>query len=197
MTILTGIPLNPNDPPKRVTGGNSSSDEMAHLWLQVLPRARASTEANDPRRVLQEALARHNVEKNPADFEAHYNLAAMLRARGELAKAAEAVPGWLWSCGRRCDSPNNAFAAATAGQPQGIRKLTIGYLEAAALFTAETILTRTTTSGDGAGDAGGLRGAWSSFSRGGADSIPRTPTRKQIWEARWPKPKLEGKRERT
>jgi hypothetical protein len=24
-------PLNPNDPPKRVTAGNSSSDEMAHL----------------------------------------------------------------------------------------------------------------------------------------------------------------------
>ena len=81
-----GNPLNPNDPPKRVIGGNSSSDEMAHLWLQVLPRA-ASGEANDPRRVLQEALARHNVEKNPADFEAHYNLAAMLQARGELSEA--------------------------------------------------------------------------------------------------------------
>src|SRR6202048_1511120 len=32
-----GNPLNPNDPPKRVTGGNSSSDEMAHTWAPVLP----------------------------------------------------------------------------------------------------------------------------------------------------------------
>ena len=32
--------------------------------------------------VLQEAMARHNVEKNPADFEPHYNLAAMLEAGG-------------------------------------------------------------------------------------------------------------------
>jgi tetratricopeptide (TPR) repeat protein len=78
--------LNPNDPPTRVTAGNSSSDEMAHLWLQLLPRA-VPNEANDPRRLLQEAISRHNVEKNPADFEAHYNLAAMLQARGELSEA--------------------------------------------------------------------------------------------------------------
>ena len=31
---------NPNIPPKRVVGGNRSSDEMAHLWLQVLPRSK-------------------------------------------------------------------------------------------------------------------------------------------------------------
>ena len=30
---------NPNQPPKRVRGGNEATDEMAHLWLQVLPRA--------------------------------------------------------------------------------------------------------------------------------------------------------------
>ncbi len=30
-------PLNPNHPPARVKGGNRSSDEMCHLWLQVLP----------------------------------------------------------------------------------------------------------------------------------------------------------------
>ena len=39
--------------------------------------------------VLQEALARHNVEKNPGDFEAHYNLAAMLQAKGQLDAAIE------------------------------------------------------------------------------------------------------------
>jgi tetratricopeptide (TPR) repeat protein/mono/diheme cytochrome c family protein len=122
-----GNPLNPNDPPKRVTGGNSSSDEMAHLWLQVLPRA-ASSEANDPRRVLQEALARHNVEKNPADFEAHYNLAAMLQARGELAEAMKHY-GLALKLRPEDATVNNAFAAANmaAGHPEAA----IRYLEAA------------------------------------------------------------------
>jgi Flp pilus assembly protein TadD len=75
---------NPSHPPVRVKGGNRSSDEMAHLWLQVLPR---QADATDPRMPLQEALARHNVEKNPNDFEAHYNLGAMLQARGQLKEA--------------------------------------------------------------------------------------------------------------
>jgi len=102
--------LNPNDPPKRVIRGNRSTDEMAHLWLQVLPR-NAPGETGDPRRVLQEAIARHNVEKNPADFEAHYNLAAMLQARGELADAMEQYEQALRI---RPEDPtvNNAFAAA-------------------------------------------------------------------------------------
>lgn len=77
---------NPNIPPKRVVGGNRSSDEMAHLWLQVLPRSQPAG-GIDARRILQEAMARHNVEKNPADFEGHYNLGAMLQARGESVEA--------------------------------------------------------------------------------------------------------------
>jgi tetratricopeptide (TPR) repeat protein len=77
--------LNPNDPPQRIVGGNSSKDEMAHLWLQVLPEG--GRDSGDPRRVLQEAIAKHNVEKNPEDFEAHYNLGAMLQVRGELGEA--------------------------------------------------------------------------------------------------------------
>ena len=79
---------NPSDPPRRVVAGNRSSDEMAHLWLQVLPYALPGA-ARDPRMLLQEAMARHNVNKNPADFEAHYNLAAMLLARGAQGKAIE------------------------------------------------------------------------------------------------------------
>ena len=71
---------NPNHPPKRVKGGNRSSDEMAHLWLQVLPKSLPDSN-RDPRMVLQEALARHHVERDPADFEAHYNLGAMLQER--------------------------------------------------------------------------------------------------------------------
>lgn len=79
-------PMNPNHPPVRVTGGNRSTDEMCHLWLQVLP-VNFDAAKGDPRMALQEALARHNVEKNPGDFEAHYNLAAMLQAKNNLEAA--------------------------------------------------------------------------------------------------------------
>jgi len=77
---------NPNNPPQRVRAGNRASDEMAHLWLQVLPRTERPQQV-DPRMLLQEALARHNLKKDPADFEAHYNLAAMLQAKGNLPDA--------------------------------------------------------------------------------------------------------------
>jgi tetratricopeptide (TPR) repeat protein len=123
-------PLNPNDPPKRVTAGNSSNDEMAHLWLQVLPRAAASG-ANDPRRALQEAMARHNVEKNPADFEAHYNLAAMLQARGKLANAMKQYELALQL--RPEDATvNNAIAGVNmaAGHPDAAIKYLIAALHA-------------------------------------------------------------------
>ena len=81
-------PANPNSPPQRVVAGNRATDEMAHLWLQVLPKSRPA-ETQDPRRVLQEAIARHHVENNPDDFEAHYNLAAMLQVRGEFPQSIE------------------------------------------------------------------------------------------------------------
>lgn len=79
-------PMNPNHPPVEVKGGNRSTDEMCHLWLQVLP-VNFDPAKGDPRMELQEALARHNVEKNPGDFEAHYNLGAMLQAKGKLEAA--------------------------------------------------------------------------------------------------------------
>ncbi len=79
---------NPNNPPQRVRAGNRAVDEMAHLWLQVLPAASAG-DARDPRMTLQEALARHHIENNPGDFAAHYNLAAMLQLRGATQEAVE------------------------------------------------------------------------------------------------------------
>ncbi len=72
-------PRNPNHPPKRVVGGNQATDEMGHLWLQVLPKGGEA----DPRAVLQEALMRHRLDKYPADFSAHFNLGALLLARDQ------------------------------------------------------------------------------------------------------------------
>jgi Tfp pilus assembly protein PilF len=77
---------NPNDPPQRVKAGNRASDEMSHLWLQILPTTSNETEG-DPRRVLMEALARRTLENDPSDFAAHYNLAAMLQGRQQLSEA--------------------------------------------------------------------------------------------------------------
>jgi Flp pilus assembly protein TadD len=74
---------NPNQPPKRVVAGNRAVDEMAHLWLQVLPRE-SSDAGTDPRVAIQEALALHHIQNNADDFEAHYNLAALLQMKGDL-----------------------------------------------------------------------------------------------------------------
>lgn len=78
---------NPNHPPARVTAGNRASDEMAHLWLQVLPSDVSGATGGDPRALIQEAMARHHLVKNQEDFEAHYNLAALLQARGDVAES--------------------------------------------------------------------------------------------------------------
>jgi Flp pilus assembly protein TadD len=64
---------NPNHPPKRVKAGNEASDEMAHLWLQVLPK-----NGNDGRLAIQRALMQARLRKYPGDFVAHFNLGAVL-----------------------------------------------------------------------------------------------------------------------
>ncbi len=126
-------PLNPNHPPQRVQGGNRSKDEMAHLWLQVLPR-NVDTSAGDPRMLLQEALARHNIRNNPADFEAHYNLASMLQARGN---AAEAIAEYQASLRIRPQdaTANNALGAALIATGEPDRALP--YLQTAARTSPE------------------------------------------------------------
>jgi tetratricopeptide (TPR) repeat protein len=101
---------NPNDPPRRVVAGNRAVDEMAHLWLQVLPENSAQAKV-DPRGEILEAMARHNLQKNPDDFEAHYNLAALLMGRGEL---DQAILHFTQANRIRPSEPtvNNAFGAA-------------------------------------------------------------------------------------
>jgi tetratricopeptide (TPR) repeat protein/mono/diheme cytochrome c family protein len=101
---------NPNDPPQRVVAGNRAVDEMAHLWLQVLPEDSAQAK-RDPRAEILQAMARHNLQKNPEDFEAHYNLAALLMGRGEI---AEAIAHFAEANRIRPNEPtvNNAFGAA-------------------------------------------------------------------------------------
>jgi Flp pilus assembly protein TadD/mono/diheme cytochrome c family protein len=79
---------NPNQPPLRVKAGNRATDEMGHLWLQVLPRG------GDRRLELNEAVMRHRLEKYPSDYRAHMILGALLLARlnpGAAVPMAEAA----------------------------------------------------------------------------------------------------------
>jgi tetratricopeptide (TPR) repeat protein len=90
-------PRNPNRPPRRVRGGNQATDEMAHLWLQVLPRG-----GQDHRMELQEAIMLRRLEKYPGDFTSQFNLGALMLARG---RNADAVPYLRGAVAARPDHP--------------------------------------------------------------------------------------------
>lgn len=83
-------PRNPNNPPKPVEAGNQSTDEMAHFWIQALPRG-----GGDRRRELNAAVLEHVLERNPKDFTANMNLGAeklsRLDAQGAVTSLAAAV----------------------------------------------------------------------------------------------------------
>ena len=79
---------NPNNPPRRVRAGNQATDEMGHLWLQILPHA-----TGDHRRELQEAVVRHRLQKNPNDAVAHMNLGAILLSRLDPQAAVTELQG--------------------------------------------------------------------------------------------------------
>ncbi|MDQ6759102.1 MAG: tetratricopeptide repeat protein [Acidobacteriota bacterium] len=114
---------NPNRPPKRVVGGNLSTDEMSHLWLQVVAPGH-----EDSRMVLQEALVRHTLEKYPADFSAHYNLGALLQSRNQPQEAESHFRAALTA------KPDNATVLNSLGaslQAQGKPDAAAVYLERA------------------------------------------------------------------
>ncbi|HKE29685.1 MAG TPA: tetratricopeptide repeat protein [Bryobacteraceae bacterium] len=77
---------NPHQPPVRVESGDQSTDEMAHLWLELLPRG-----PGDRRRELEEAVMRHRLEKNPKEFAANFNLGAVMLSRLNAAGAVGAL----------------------------------------------------------------------------------------------------------
>jgi Flp pilus assembly protein TadD len=85
----SGNAHNPHNPPVRVKAGNRSEDEMAHLWLQVLP---VNTPSNgpDPRLLLEEAWMRNWLTKEPDDIIPLYNLASALASQGKYQEAVVA-----------------------------------------------------------------------------------------------------------
>ncbi len=105
-------PRNPHAPPRRVRAGNQTTDEMAHFWLEVKPQG-----TGDRRRELQEAVMEHRLQKDPADFEANFNLGAVMLSRlnpqgavTRLEAAVQIAPG-------RPDAHNMlGLALATTGR---------------------------------------------------------------------------------
>ena len=92
---------NPNNPPKRVTGGTDAASEMGHLWLQVLPVAEG-----DHRAELQESVSAQQLQKYPDDFTANFRMGDLLLTRNQ---AAEAIPYFE----RAAESDPRSVLAAT------------------------------------------------------------------------------------
>jgi len=77
---------NPHSPPIRVRAGNQSTDEMGHLWLQVLPHPLPGSK-EDPRLLLEKAWMENQLRKDANDRTALYNLAYVDRTEGSFAEA--------------------------------------------------------------------------------------------------------------
>jgi tetratricopeptide (TPR) repeat protein/mono/diheme cytochrome c family protein len=92
---------NPNNPPKRVTGGTDAASEMSHFWLQVLPVAEG-----DHRAELQESVSAQQLKKYPDDFTANFRMGDLLLTRNQ---AAEAIPYFQ----RAAESDPGSVLAAT------------------------------------------------------------------------------------
>jgi Flp pilus assembly protein TadD/mono/diheme cytochrome c family protein len=121
---------NPNSPPIRVRAGNRSVDEMAHLWLQVLP-VNVPKGSPDPRLLLEQAWMEHRVRQQPGDSVALYNLAAAEAGLGHYAQAATTYRNILH------DHPNDARSLNSLGaaleSAQDLQGATQAFLQAIAV----------------------------------------------------------------
>lgn len=87
-------PQNPSDPPRRVSYGPWTTDEMAELMLQVLPASAADLEllrADAERHKVEDAIAyrRELLRRDPEDHRSHAALGAAYLSQG---RSAEAIP---------------------------------------------------------------------------------------------------------
>jgi tetratricopeptide (TPR) repeat protein len=94
-------PRNPSRPAKRVVAGLRSTDEMAHLQLQVQPHS------GEDLLTLREAQYRIAVRKTPHDVWVHYELANVLRDRGRIQDAVASYRAALQVDARHAPTRNN------------------------------------------------------------------------------------------
>jgi tetratricopeptide (TPR) repeat protein len=85
-------PLNPHQPPRRVLWGPRSSDEMADLWVQLLPRREGegfllAAEAARHRAQIVRRAQEARLRRDPGDADAHTLLGDVLLELGETVDA--------------------------------------------------------------------------------------------------------------
>lgn len=85
---------NPSHPPKPITYGPQSSDEMAELWVQLLPRNQSELSVLE--RDFEAKMARlfdehdqYDLRKNPNDAQAHADYGLSLYGRNRLEEAEQ------------------------------------------------------------------------------------------------------------
>ncbi len=100
-------PRNPNHPPRRVTYGNQSSDEMAYLLLRLEAKDAGGREA------LETAQLRHYLAKDDSKWRARRRLAVLLMKRGAFAEAAREIQA------ARLEAPDDPLNLTLAGQLAG------------------------------------------------------------------------------
>jgi Flp pilus assembly protein TadD len=101
-------PRNPNQPPKRVRSGNNATDEMGHLWLQVLPRG-----PGDRRRELEEAVMQHRIDKYPDDYVSYLDLGELKMSRLDTQGAISALQSAIRIESKQSQGHNMLGAAFT------------------------------------------------------------------------------------
>lgn len=128
-----GNARNPHTPPIGVRAGNRSEDEMAHLWLQVLPEVVAGHTELEARQALERAWMENRLAKAPNDTLALYNLASLDLSTNQPTRAVElfhkllvltpsdartltGLGSALSATGRTAES-QEAFRAALASDP--------------------------------------------------------------------------------
>ena len=101
-------PRNPNHPPKRVKAGNNSTDEMGHLWLQVMAHDRA-----DRRRQIEEAVMTHRAGKYPDDYASWLDLGELKLSRLDLQGSVSALESAVRADPKQSQGHNLLGAALT------------------------------------------------------------------------------------
>src|SRR6185312_4001962 len=71
---------------KRVRSGNNATDEMGHVWLQVLPGG-----GSDRRRELEQAVLEHRVQKYSEDYSSWLDLGEIKMSRLDLEGAVSSL----------------------------------------------------------------------------------------------------------
>jgi tetratricopeptide (TPR) repeat protein len=89
----TANPRNPHSPPRRVTYGQRTTDEMAELWFQVVTRSaadRAALTSHMQAHVFREEIVGHEkmLESDPHNTALHNGVALLQAATGNLDRAA-------------------------------------------------------------------------------------------------------------